>query len=108
MSNNFSETDFSILEYSLNNMRMELSKMLDNVFVEGLKLKGFEFEKKSELESFIKSNCKYEHHVDVKQKIYYVNNIPFLLHNYEPEYDFDINKIDKKRLTANCGYYCFL
>ena len=108
MSYNFLEPDFSILQYSLNNIRMELSKMLDNVFIEGLKLKGFEFENRIELESFIKSNCKCEYHVDVKEKIYYVNNIPFLLHKYESEYDFDINKINKNRITVNFGSYCFL
>ena len=54
-----------------------LNDKLEEYFIEGLRLKGFEFKSKVELEEFIKSNCGCEDYADIKQRTYFVNNVPF-------------------------------
>ena len=63
----------------------QLNKQLEDYMIEGLKRKGFEFENRIELENFIKSNCRCEDRTDIKQRTYFVNDIPFFLHCYEIE-----------------------
>ena len=87
-----------------------LKTEIENLFIEGLKRKGFEFENMIELENFIKSNCKYEDKTDIKQRTYFVNNIPFFLHCYEIDMDLTQTFNDKGeiKLSSNYGKYAFL
>lgn len=85
-------------------MIFELNKKFEDLIIEGLQLKGFEFDNKSDLEKFIIKNCRCDDYSDKKEKIFYVNNIPFFLHNYEIQIDFD----DKLNLKANYGTYAYL
>ncbi len=87
----------------------QLNNQLEDYIIEGLKRKGFEFENRMELENFIKSNCRCVDRTDIKQRIYFVNDIPFFLYCYE--IDMDLNPIQTGRefkLSANCGYYAYL
>ena len=85
-----------------------LVNKLDNIIVEGLKLKGFKFKNKNELETFIKTRCRRTDNIKLKEHIYYVDNIPFLLHNYEVIYE-PITVEDKEiKINANFGKYSFL
>jgi hypothetical protein len=87
----------------------QLNKQLEDLWIEGLKRKGFEFENRIELENFIKSNCRCEDRTDIKQRTYFVNDIPFFLHCYE--IDMDLNPIQTDRefkMSANYGLYAYL
>ena len=87
----------------------QLNKQLEDYMIEGLKRKGFEFENRMELENFIKSNCRCEDRTDIKQRIYFVNDIPFFLHCYE--FDMDLNSIQTDgefKISTNYGHYAYL
>jgi hypothetical protein len=80
----------------------------ESLIIQGLKLKGFEFENKNEIELFIQTRCNRVNNIQEQRYIYYVDNIPFLLHSYKIDYSsfFQIN--DLTTITANYGSYSFL
>jgi len=88
----------------------DLNQQLENYMIEGIKRKGFEFKNRIELEAFIKSNCRCEDHTDVKERIYFVNDIPFFLHSYEIKMDLNPITNDKGevRMSANYGSFAYL
>jgi len=67
----------------------KLNKKLEECIIEGLKIKGFEFEKRSELEEFIKSNCRCKDRPELKERVYFVQDVPFLLYLYHVDTDLD-------------------
>lgn len=97
------------VETLVNSLIEGLAIKLDDIIIEGLKRKGFEFANKKDIESFIKANCKCEDMVHIKQRTYYVNNVPFLLHCYEIEVDLNpINTDREVKMMANYGSYTYL
>lgn len=70
-------------EYLIEKIILSVVKETDKLIINGLSLKGFNFENQEELESFIKFNCRAEDNTDLKEKTYFVNDIPFLIHFYE-------------------------
>jgi len=89
-------------------LAIELNKKLEDLVIEGLKRKGFEPENRSDLESFLKHNCRCEERSDLKQKTYFVNDIPFFLHCYEIEKP-TITRTDREfKISINQGYYSFI
>lgn len=87
----------------------QLNKKLEDYIVEGLKIKGFEFKNRTELENFIKLNCRCEDRTDIKQRTYFVNDIPFFLHCYEIEMDLNPITTDREvKMSANYGSYAYL
>ena len=88
----------------------ELNQQLENYMIEGLKRKGFEFENRMELENFIKSNCRCEDITHLKQRTYFVNEIPLFLHCYEIKMDLYpiTNDIGEVKMSANYGYFAYL
>ena len=86
-----------------------LNSRLEDLMIEGLKRKGFEFENRMELETFIKSSCRCEDRTDLKQRTYFVNDIPFFLHCYEIEMDLSAITTDREvKMSANYGRYAYL
>jgi hypothetical protein len=82
---------------------------VDEYMIEGLKRKGFEFKTKRYLVNFLKSNCKTEDRHDIKQRTYFVNDIPFLLHRYHDEkYYAPIETDSGFEITAPCGSFSYL
>ena len=86
----------------------DLSFKFDKLIIEGLKRKGFEFKHKLELEAFIKERCRCEDNVDLKKRTYYIDNIPFFLHDYNIEPIDHIKTNDGYTITANLGTYTYL
>jgi hypothetical protein len=82
----------------INKIVYKLNNKLENYFIEGIRLKWFEFKNKSELENFIKLCCRCEDIPHLKQKTYFLNNIPFFVHYYEIE-----NHILNDAVTINYG-----
>ena len=87
----------------------DLNKKLEDYIIEGLKRKGFEFNHKLELEEFVKERCRCDDNIDLKEKIYYVDNIPFFLHNYKIEPLKMPSITDKEyKITSSLGTYAYL
>ena len=87
----------------------DLSKKLEDYIIEGLKRKGFEFKTKLELEEFVKKSCRVEDNIYLKEKVYFVNDIPFFLHNYNIVMDLKPITTDRTTtMSANLGTYAYL
>ena len=85
-----------------------LVNQLEGLLIQGLKNKGFEFENIIELESFIKTRCRKEDHIEFKKHIYYVDEIPFFVHYYEVIFEPITEYNTGVKMTANYGKYAFL
>jgi hypothetical protein len=93
------------IEYEITKTLTEkLINNFENIIIQGLKNKGFEFKNKNELENFIKTRCRKEDYLLKKQAIYFVDDAPFLSHNYEQV----IEPMQNNNISANWGYYVFL
>jgi hypothetical protein len=104
------EADKILLSLSnvIGRLSSQLNKQLEDYIIEGLKIKGFEFENRLELENFIKSNCRCEDNIDYKERVYYVNDIPFFLHKYEVIQEPITEYNNGFRMSANYGSYAYL
>jgi len=85
-----------------------LNQKLEDLFINGLKLKGFEFSDKREFEEFIKTRCECIDNLEAKQRIYSVDGIPFFLHNYEPEFCIPDFSNGNCEIKANYGTFAYL
>jgi len=83
---------------------------LDNIFIEGLKRKGFDFKHKLELKTFIKNRCRVEDYVHENRKIFFVDDIPFLMYKYnkEPKINIPINNERNVTMSCDLGEYLYL
>ena len=98
-----------LIAYVIGRLSSQLNKQLEDYMIEGLKRKGFNFQNRIELENFIKSNCRCEDRTDIKQRTYFVNDIPFFLHCYEIEMDLTPITTDREvKMSANYGRYTYL
>lgn len=73
----------NIQELIIKNLTEGLCNKFDDVFLEALSKKGFEFKNRKETEEFIKENVTCIDNLQEKQKVFYVNGVPFLLHEYK-------------------------
>jgi len=98
----------NIQEQITKEITQNLSNKFDELILDGLALKGFFFEDIKEAEEFIKLNCRCEDNIQFQQKIFYVNEIPFLLHNYEVIFEPITNINNGIKMNANWGSYKFI
>lgn len=101
-NNNIHDLQKSILD----NIKSKVTKKLDDLIIQGLKLKGFEFNNHIELQDFIKSNCKTIEAKDCSYSIYLVNDVPFLFHN-KPK-NFPLIFIKGDEIKSELGEFSFL
>ena len=99
--------------YVLNEISKKMAEGLtsefDNLFINGLKLKGYEFNHPAKLHEFVKENCRCEDYPIKKTRTYFVNDIPFFVHFYEIDFNYDISQTETNTtLTANYGHYKYL
>ena len=86
-----------------------LIKQVEDAFVEGLKRKGFAFENRFELESFIKKHCTSFDNITLHEKTYLVKGKAFFLHKYNPEIDIkQVNEERKTTFSATYGSFTYL
>lgn len=101
--------NYDMINNVIGEISNDLNNKLENSIIEGLKRKGFEFKHKFELEKFIKEHCRCEDNVELKERIYFVHNIPFFLHNYESEINLNLlTKDDCKTISAIYGSFTYL
>ncbi len=95
--------DYDMMNDLTNKLHNDMYNQLEDAIIEGLKRKGFEFEGRIELEQFVKDHCRCEDRVDLKEKVYYVKEIPFFLWKYTPEIDFN-PIIEDRRITMSAVF----
>ena len=101
--------NYDMMHDIIGKLSNDLNTELEYYVVEGLKRKGFEFKHPVELAAFVKERCRCEDNIDLKEKIYYVDNTPFFFHNYKSEPLQMPSITDKEyKLTASLGYYAYL
>lgn len=98
----------TIEEEIIKKMSLEFASKLENLIINGLKLKGFEFENKIELEEFIKTRCRRTDNIDFKEHIYYIDDVPFFLHKYGIELSPVIEHGNEIKMYSNFGSYKYL
>lgn len=101
------ESEF-IASSVVNSLSEGFVSKLENLIIEGLKRKGFEFESRIEIENFIKKNCECLDNVSLQERVYYVNSIPFLLHHYGVIVDPFIKDRSVISVDATYGSYEYL
>lgn len=98
-----------LIQELMSSMINKIDKALEEHIVEGLCRKGFNFKNRHELKVFIKSRCRCECNLDLKERVYYVDNIPFFLYSYESEVSSGLPiKGMEYRMTLNSGTYHYL
>lgn len=72
------------MHQAADSLAYSINKQIDDAVVEGLKRKGFDFTNapRQDLEEFIKRHCKCEDNIHHQERMYYVYDKPFLVHNY--------------------------
>lgn len=99
--------DYDFINDIISKASSDLNNQMDEITIEGLKRKGFEFENMIEMANFIKARCKIEDYNHKQQRIYFVDETPFLVHNYKTEIDFKDLKEDN-RISAEYGSFAYL
>lgn len=72
------------MHHAADSLAYSINKQIDDVVIEGLKRNGFDFtdRPRQDVEEFIKKYCKCEDNIHHKERMYYVYNKPFLVHDY--------------------------
>jgi len=97
----------NIQEQVTQELQKGLSQKMDDIFIEGLRLKGYEFSDKKEIEIFISKHCRCEDYPHLERRTYFVKDVPFLVHYYHV--DMNMSNIDTEfKITANNGKYHYV
>ncbi len=84
----------------------DLNNQLEKAIILGLEKKGFTFDNKPELFSFIKNRCRIEENV-FNEQIFYVDDIPFFLFKRNTDFEFDYSD-NITKVTAELGQFKYL
>lgn len=106
---------FKIMDRSIiSDINERLVKHLDNqlkkAVIEGLARKDFLFVNDIELINFIKNRCRIEDNIESKQRIFIVDETPFLMHDYNYScHNFLTTKQDYKiEMAATLGTFTYI
>lgn len=101
--------DYDVVNNIISMVYNDLNSQLETAVINGLKLKGFEFNTRYELEKFVKNHCRCEDNINLEERIYYVNEKPFLKRFYKTEIG-NISRLGDREtiLSANLGYFIYL
>lgn len=94
----------------IDKIQNELLSKIDNTIIEGLRLKGHDFETRKDAEKFITNHCRREDRPDQNIMVYYAFDKPFMIHKYETILKMPSINLDEKQttVTASLGEYCFV
>jgi hypothetical protein len=79
MQNKLERPVFNMMEEITKKVVVDLNFQFDNMIIEGLKRKGFEFLNKFQCEDFIRKRCKICEDEKSKERVFYVDDTPFLV-----------------------------
>lgn len=106
---NIDVPNYDIINNVIGRLSNDLNKQIEDYVIEGLKRRGFVFSNRFELEEFVKQRCRCEDNTDIKERVYYVDNTPFFLHNYKIEPSQMPLITDREyKINANLGTYAYL
>lgn len=110
MKSDFLASDVSMEIHRTNRMiAVALAKQMDDVFIEGLRLKGFEFMGRHEVETFVRKRCRCEDNIELKQRMYYVDDAPFLFYDYSMGAELKWEQTKRQvMVSADFGRYRFV
>lgn len=100
--------NYDLMNEVFASMQNNLNNQMETAIIEGLKRKGFEFENKFELEEFAKKHCRWEDNLSFKERVYYVNDIPFFLWKYRTEISSPITLDKKTTISGSYGTFAYL
>lgn len=63
------------IEKAIEQLSAGLNQKLEDLMIEGLKKKGIYFDNRPELIAFVTNNCKCEDNTDLKERIYFANDL---------------------------------
>lgn len=95
-------------ESIIKNVTQGLFNKFDDIFLEALSKKGFRFDSVQETQDFIKENVTCIDNLQDKQKVFYVNGIPFLLHEYKSMLSEVVIVNGCPTIKAEYGSYAYL
>lgn len=97
------------IQYLQEKMIADLVDQLDNMFIKALERKGFHFSRRDYMIEFIKQRCTCVDNQQTKEKVYYVDDVPFLYHDYNTNMDFNISNEERKTtMSAIVGSFSFI
>lgn len=85
----------------------QLAQKTDEIFIEGLRRKGYEFKDRESLEQFVGEHCTCEDWAPKQQKTYFVKGKPFLFHSYGIEIELP-EEGDTFNIKATNGKFAYL
>lgn len=92
-------------EEIINSITENISNKFDDIFLQGLSKKGYNFINKQQATLFVIENCFCAKSLETNQTTYYVKNEPFLLYVEKNEISVKDNPLS---ITGVMGYYYFL
>jgi hypothetical protein len=93
----------------IRDLTRQINQRLNEIFIEGLRRKGFYYDDEEELADFVKENCRCEDHTSKSERIYFVNDIPFLIHYYKANLGMQIDHNGfKTSIEADYGDFAYL
>jgi ribosomal protein L1 len=101
MENNIKD----IMEKAVQKISLDLERKLEELVFAALEAKGFKFDNTVDLITFLGERCKIIDHVQAKEKVYYVDQIPFFLHRYEVMPELSNLEGGSVKMIANFGSY---
>lgn len=84
----------------------KLNDKLDQAFIVGLEKKGYYFDTKLQLEEFIKTKCRAEVCAHMKEKVFFVDDKPFMKWSYDIK--LEMGYPTEYKATAEMGSYVYL
>lgn len=102
------ELNYGVIDEARNFLMEKLNKQVEDVFIEGLKRKGFEFENRLDLETFLKQYVRCEDNESLKERIYFVKNRPFLLYYYKVNVETPKVQDYSASVAVSGGHYAYL
>lgn len=92
----------------IDNLVDGLANKFDELLIAGLSRKGFEFDTIEDTLTFVKENCRCVDYKEKEERVYFVNDIPFMLHSYKIEMS-QIDMLDNEfKINASYGSYAYL
>ena len=97
--------NYDLSKHVVDSIHDDFKNQFGDYVIEGLKRKGFEFKHPLDLEAFVKERCRCEDNIDIKERVYFVDDIPFFLYNYKWEI---ITEIHPNKFIGEFGTFAYL
>lgn len=94
------------IEEITNMFLQKIKEQADKVFLEALKMHGYEFENTNDIVCFIAENCTPK--TENNKRTYYVKGVPFMVYNENAQSVLVDEISGNLKIEANCGHYLII